>query len=177
MVRKAPAYPSTIRRQPTGALARYDFAVFGALADEIGAVFFPDSDSSTRLLNSFAVFGSAFAMRPFGGVMFGWIGDRYGRKQSLVLSVGLMAVATFITGCLPGHDAIGTAAPVLLTLARLLQGLSCGGELVGSIVFLVEAAPAGRGGLYGCVSLWSACVGTMLGARRHPRHAPAVRHC
>eukprot|EP00041_Stephanoeca_diplocostata_P023962 m.598589 g.598589 ORF g.598589 m.598589 type:complete len:476 (+) comp22422_c0_seq8:221-1648(+) len=142
----------------------YDFAVFGALADVIGDVFFPsDQSQKTKLMSSFAIFGAAFIMRPIGGVLFGWLGDKYGRKFSLVASVAMMSIATVLTGCLPGYAVLKGWAPALLAITRLFQGLSAGGELVGSIVYLVEVAPPNKVGLYGSISLWAAIIGTMLG--------------
>eukprot|EP00039_Didymoeca_costata_P011928 m.169994 g.169994 ORF g.169994 m.169994 type:complete len:572 (+) comp15333_c0_seq2:191-1906(+) len=142
----------------------YDFGIFGALADIIGEVFFPaGTSSSLRLIDSFAVFGAAFFMRPIGGLLFGRIGDKYGRKPALIYSMLLMTVATVATGCMPSYKMVGIAAPLLLLGARLAQGLSTGGELVGSIVLLVECAPPNKAGLYGSLSLWFAVIGLLIG--------------
>ena len=86
---------------------------------------------------TYGIFGGAFLIRPLGGILFGSIGDRKGRKVALKLSIMLMVTATFLLGCLPNYDSIGIMAPILLTLLRLFQGLSVGGQLVGSMLFLV----------------------------------------
>ena len=124
------------------ALEWYDFAVFGYFAPVIGKQFFPSDSATGSLLSALGVFAAAYVMRPVGGVLFGFLGDRYGRKMALQSSVLLMAVPTTLIGLLPTHDQIGAAAGVLMVLLRLLQGLSVGGELVGSISFITESAPA-----------------------------------
>eukprot|EP01084_Bolivina_argentea_P092856 167026_1 len=94
----------------------FDFAMFGLLADEIGGNFFPNKNKSIQVLESFAVFAAAFFMRPIGGALFGYIGDKYGRITSLRLSLFMMAIPTFLTGCLPKYDTIGIFAPILLCI-------------------------------------------------------------
>jgi MHS family proline/betaine transporter-like MFS transporter len=86
---------------------RFDFAVFGAFADVIGAQFFPSTNPELELLKSLSVFGAAFAMRPLGGVVMGWIGDRFGRKRALEISIALMLVPSFLIGCLPTYQHAG----------------------------------------------------------------------
>ena len=110
----------------------YDFSLFGYFSDVVGVVFFPPSAKATvsstveyyddNLLKSFAVYGGAFLMRPFGGIMIGYMADKYGRKYALVLSLFLMAIPTFIMGCLPTYEQVGSLSTVLLVLCRLLQG-------------------------------------------------------
>lgn len=142
----------------------YDFAVFGYLGDVIGGVFFPPNqggDAST--IEAFAVFGGAFLMRPIGGMLLGYIGDVYGRKRALVISIFLMAFPTFAMGCLPTYAQIGPFAIVLLTIVRLLQGLSVGGQLVSSLVFTLENHDPRQWGLYGSFVLAAANFGTLLG--------------
>lgn len=107
----------------------FDFSVFGYLAEEIGVLFFPKTNAAASLLQSFAVFAGAFLMRPVGGLLFGHMGDRFGRKRALTTSIVMMAVSTCCTGCLPTYEHVGGWAPVLLTIARLFQGLSVGGQL------------------------------------------------
>mmetsp|Transcript_30508 Transcript_30508/g.47194 ORF Transcript_30508/g.47194 Transcript_30508/m.47194 type:complete len:485 (-) Transcript_30508:133-1587(-) len=145
----------------------YDFAIFGAFADIIGAVFFPHPDGTggnhTALVESFVIFGGAFAARPVGGIMMGYIGDLYGSKTALELSVFMMALPTFLMGCLPSYGAAGTLSVVLLITVRLAQGISAGGQLVSSLVFTVERAPRDRCGLYGSLVMASANSGTLLG--------------
>jgi MHS family proline/betaine transporter-like MFS transporter len=142
----------------------YDFAVFGYLGDVIGDVFFPpnqEGDAST--IEAFAVFGGAFLMRPIGGMLLGYIGDVYGRKRALVISIFLMAFPTFAMGCLPTYAQVGPFAIVLLTIVRLLQGLSVGGQLVSSLVFTLENHDPRQWGLYGSFVLAAANFGTLLG--------------
>jgi MHS family proline/betaine transporter-like MFS transporter len=142
----------------------YDFALFGVLAPIIASHFFPSADPLAGLINSYAVFAIGFLARPLGGVIFGHIGDRFGRRQALVLSVTLMAVPTALMGLLPTYQEVGVLAPILLILLRIVQGISTGGEFAGSIVFLVEQAPDHRRGLYGSVANFGAMIGGLLGA-------------
>ncbi|EWM20847.1 proline glycine betaine transporter [Nannochloropsis gaditana] len=118
-----------------------DFSAYGFFAEEIGQAFFPPSTSSTvRLIRSFAVFSGAFLFRPIGGLFFGWLGDTYSKKHALVLSLSLMALATTGVGFLPPYSSIHILSPILLTLLRLLQGFSVGGQLVGTMVFVAHHA-------------------------------------
>jgi metabolite-proton symporter len=128
----------------------YDFFVYASAAGLVfSRQFFPALDSTAALLASFATFGVSFAARPIGGVIAGHLGDRFGRKGVLVATLVLMGVSTVGVGLLPGYDAIGVAAPVLLVLLRLLQGLSAGGEWGGAALMAVEHAPPGRRGYFG----------------------------
>ena len=126
-----PAAPSrsTIRRVVTAGFVGntvewFDYAVYGYLATTIAQVFFPSASPGAALLSTFGVFALSFVVRPIGGVLWGRFGDRLGRRAALSLSIGIMSVATFLIGCLPGYAAIGVAAPALLLLVRLVQGLS-----------------------------------------------------
>ena len=105
-----------------------DYAMYGFLAPVLGAVFFPSDDPTTQLLTAFATFALAFFIRPFGSLIFGPMGDRIGRKKTLAAIIILMSGSTFLIGRLPTYAAIGVAAPILLIVLRLLQGLSAGGE-------------------------------------------------
>ncbi len=142
----------------------YDFAVYGFFAPVIASQFFPSSTRLVSLLGAFGVFAGAYLMRPFGGLLFGHIGDRLGRKSALQLSVLLMALPTTLIGFLPTYASIGGWAAFLLVVLRLLQGLSVGGELVGSISFITEIAPPSQRGLYGSWALCSSTAGVMLGS-------------
>ena len=142
----------------------YDFAVYGYFAASIGRVYFPKEDPVAQLLFAFGVFAIGYLMRPLGGMVIGHIGDRVGRQAALSLSVAAMAIPTFIVGVLPGYDTIGLAAPILLTLCRMLQGLSVGGEYTTSIVFMVENAPSNRRGLAGALAGAGAVAGILLGS-------------
>jgi MFS transporter, MHS family, proline/betaine transporter len=142
----------------------YDFALFGFFAREIGTHFFPAHDPTASLLAAFGTFAAGFLMRPVGGALFGWVGDRYGRKQALIWSVLAMAFPSFFIGLLPSAATIGLAAPILLLIFRLLQGLAVGGEYMASAVFLVEGAPPGRRGLMGSWGPIGASAGILLGS-------------
>ena len=127
----------------------YDFLIFGLFAAQIGANFFPANNPTTQLLSAFATYGVGFLMRPVGAIVIGAYGDRRGRKSALVLTVGLMAAATALTGLIPSYVSIGIAGPILLILCRLVQGFSTGGEWGGAAAFLVEYAPPGKRGITG----------------------------
>jgi MFS transporter, MHS family, proline/betaine transporter len=117
------------------ALEWYDFAIFGALADVFGAHFFPVQSSGAQLMAAFSVYCSAFFMRPIGGLIFGYIGDTYGRKKALEISIGLMIATSFFIGVLPTYEMIGYSATVLIVLLRMLQGFAVGGEMVGAYIY------------------------------------------
>jgi MHS family proline/betaine transporter-like MFS transporter len=140
----------------------YDFGLFGYFAPTIARQMFPPEDNLAALLQTFGVFALGFMIRPLGGFLFGYVGDRTGRKRALELSVLLMAISTTLLGLLPNHAAIGLAAPILLTLARLVQGLSVGGEFIGSMSFLAEHAPPARRAFIGSWSAFSVFVGSLL---------------
>jgi MFS transporter, MHS family, proline/betaine transporter len=126
----------------------YDFAIFGYLAGSLALNFFPKDDPRTSLLNTFLIFGVGLIFRPLGGIVIGRMGDRRGRKPALVLTILLMAVGTVIIGVLPTYSSIGVMAPILLLLARLLQGFSTGGEWGGATAFMAEWSVDGKRGLY-----------------------------
>lgn len=142
----------------------YDFSTYGYFAAMIGRTFFPHQDPVAQLLATFGIFAIGFVVRPLGGALVGHIGDRHGRRTALTLSVAAMAVPTFLIGLLPGYQSLGVMAPVLLTLLRVIQGLSVGGECTTSIVFMVERAPRGRRGVIGAVACASGTCGIMLGS-------------
>jgi MFS transporter, MHS family, proline/betaine transporter len=142
----------------------YDFATYGYFAAVIGHVFFPHQDRVAQLLSAFGVFALGYLMRPLGGAVTGHIGDRFGRRAALTFSIAAMAIPTFLIGLLPGYGTLGLLAPIALTLLRMVQGLSVGGEYTTSMVFLVEQAPAGRRGLIGALSLCGAIAGILLGS-------------
>ena len=142
----------------------YDFAVFGFFAPIIGGQFFPSDNPLASLIKVFGVFAAGYLMRPIGGVIFGHFGDKLGRKRALQLSVMMMAIPTTLIGFLPTHAQIGLAAPILLVLIRLIQGVSVGGELVGSISYITEIAPKNRRGFFGSFAVCSAVGGILLGS-------------
>jgi MHS family proline/betaine transporter-like MFS transporter len=127
----------------------YDFGVYVFFAGTIGGNFFPPGNPTSALLSSFGVFGVGFLMRPLGGIIIGRFGDTHGRKAALMLTIMSMAFGTVMVGVLPVYASIGMLAPVLLVVARLIQGFSAGGEWGGSTAFMVEWAPADRRGWYG----------------------------
>ena len=127
----------------------FDFAVYGFLAVVISQHFFPPGDDSLALLQTFAVFAVSFALRPLGGIFFGMLGDRIGRKRILAVTVLLMAGATTLIGILPTYASVGLFAPLALALARCVQGFSAGGEYAGACAFVMEHAPTHRKARYG----------------------------
>jgi MHS family proline/betaine transporter-like MFS transporter len=145
------------------ALEWYDFALYGHLAVIISKLFFPSEDHFTSFIAALSVFAAGFIMRPLGGIFFGYIGDKFGRKTSLVLSILLMAIPTACIGILPTYEQIGVLAPLSLLLIRLLQGLSLGGGFSGCIAFIIEHAPSNKRALAGSASLVSMCAGILFG--------------
>ncbi len=141
----------------------YDYALYGQVAGLLGQKFFPSSDPAVQLLATFGVFAAGFLVRPLGAVFFGWLGDTYGRRRAMVVAVLMMAIPTGCIGLLPTYQQIGMAAPVLLTLIRLLQGISLGGEFSGSITYIVEASSPKNRGLSGSASLVSLMIGFLFG--------------
>ncbi|GAA3191613.1 MFS transporter [Rhodococcus baikonurensis] len=130
------------------AMEWFDFGVYAYLATTIGKVFFPEASGSAQLLSTFAIFAAAFIVRPLGGLFFGPLGDRIGRKKVLATTIILMAGSTFAIGLIPSYESIGIAAPILLVLLRLLQGFSTGGEYGGASTFVAEYAPDKRRGFF-----------------------------
>ncbi len=138
----------------------YVFAYFSAIFAP--ALFFPDLDPAAGLLGSFAVIAVAFIVRPIGAAIFGNLGDRIGRKRTLLLTITIMGVATGLIGLLPDFATIGIAAPLLLLVLRMVQGLSLGGEWGGGILIAVEHAEPKRRGLYAALPQLGSPVGTIL---------------
>lgn len=142
----------------------YDFILFAYFAPIIGKLFFPSSDETTELIKAFGVFAVGFIVRPLGGIIFGHIGDKIGRKQALVLAILLMAIPTAIIGLLPTYEEIGITASLLLILMRMFQGFSMGGNYGGSITFTTEHADPKHRGLIGSFAITSCLVGILLGS-------------
>ena len=141
----------------------YDFFIYASAAGLVfGSQFFPSLDGTAALLASFATLGVSFVARPIGGVLAGHLGDRVGRKAVLVATLLLMGVATVGVGLLPSYATIGVAAPILLVVLRLLQGLSAGGEWGGAALMSVEHAPPGRRGFYGSLPQLGVPLGLLL---------------
>lgn len=146
------------------ALEWYDYALYGHFAAIISVLYFPSSSVYISMVATFGVFAAGFLMRPVGAIFFGFIGDRYGRKVALSLAILMMAIPTGCIGILPTHAQIGIWAPILLTLIRLLQGLSLGGEFSGAITFVAEHAPARKRGFISCSTMFSAALGILFGS-------------
>jgi MHS family proline/betaine transporter-like MFS transporter len=142
----------------------YDFAVYAYVAVYIAKNFFPQGDPVTGLLATFLTYGLGFLARPLGGIILGRVGDTHGRKTALLITIALMAVGTVLIGILPTYPAIGVAAPLLLVVARLLQGFSAGGEWGSSTAYIVEWAPKGKRGFYGSFQQTSVVAGLLLGS-------------
>lgn len=142
----------------------YDFAIYGYFATSIGRVFFPKADPIAQVLMAFGIFAIGFLMRPLGGIVIGYIGDRVSRQAALTVSIVAMAIPTFLVGIMPGYDTIGIAAPILLTLCRVIQGLSVGGEYPTSLIYMIERAPKNKRGFVGAMGSSSAFVGMLLGS-------------
>lgn len=148
-----------------GAVEWYDYFLYGTMAGIVfGPLFFPSKDPAVSLMLSLASFALAFIVRPIGGIIFSHIGDRVGRKKTLIMTLSLMGGATVLMGVLPDYAAIGIWAPILLVTLRLIQGLALGGEWGGGLLLAVEYAPRDRRGLYGSVPQTGALFGLALGS-------------
>ncbi|MEU7815421.1 MFS transporter [Pseudonocardia sp. NPDC049154] len=141
----------------------YDFFIYGTAAALVfNGLFFSELSPAVGTLLAFATFSVGYLVRPVGGIVFGHIGDRYGRRRSLLITLLMMGLGTFLIGCLPTFSQIGEAAPVLLILLRLIQGLAVGGELGGAVGMAVEHAPRNRRGFFGSFSMAGAFAGLVL---------------
>ena len=162
---------STVRRAVAASamgncIEWFDFGVYsaGAITATVGRVFFPTHSTSSAVLSSFAVLAVAFVVRPFGGFFFGPLGDKYGRQRVLATTIILMSLSTFVIGVLPTYTSIGVAAPILLVLARMVQGFSTGGEYGGAATFIAEYAPDKRRGFLGSWLEFGTLTGFVLGS-------------
>ncbi len=140
----------------------YDFYLYGSLAAIITAQFFSGVNETTGFIFALMAFAAGFAVRPFGALVFGRLGDLWGRKNTFLVTMLLMGVSTFVVGLLPSYAAIGVAAPVILIAMRLVQGLALGGEYGGAATYVAEHAPPGRRGLYTSFIQITATAGLML---------------
>lgn len=122
----------------------FDFAIYSSMAMVMAKVFFPTSNSYNELIAIYAAFAAGFLIRPLGGFLFGPLGDKFGRRTALVASISMMSIATLCIALIPSYHSIGIAAPILLVLMRMLQGLSTGGEYGGSCIFIAEHSPDKR---------------------------------
>ncbi|WP_250549475.1 MFS transporter [Pseudonocardia sp. H11422] len=159
----------TVRRAVAGAamgnaIEWFDYAIYGYLAATIGATFFPDASPAAQTMLVFAGVAIPFVVRPLGGIVLGPLGDKFGRRRVLATTIVLMSVATFCIGLIPSYTTIGVAAPILLLVARLVQGFSTGGEYGGAATFIAEYAPDSRRGFFGSFLEFGTLAGTVLGA-------------
>lgn len=137
----------------------YDFSLLTSTASIVSALFFPSKAPFPSLMATFTIFASGFLMRPIGGIIFGHIGDRYGRKNALSMTIITMVIPTTLIGLLPTFQSIGFVAPILLVVLRLIQGIASSGEYPGAICFLTELAPANKRGLWGSISMFGVAGG------------------
>ncbi|HWQ16822.1 MAG: MFS transporter [Sulfolobales archaeon] len=142
----------------------YDFAVYGYLATIIASLYFPSKDPLASLALAFLAFAVGFVARPIGAIVIGHYGDKYGRRNALILTVSLMSIGTILLGMLPTYNDIGVLAPIGVAIARLIQGFSAGGEWGGSTAFMVEYAPQGRRGYIGSWQQFTVGSGFLLGS-------------
>jgi MHS family proline/betaine transporter-like MFS transporter len=161
--------PWTLKRVLTAGvignvLEWYDFAIYGFFAPILAEQFFPAEDRLVSLLAAFGAFAVGFLMRPVGAVIFGHIGDRYGRARALLISVAMMAIPTVSMGFLPTYASIGVVASLLIVVLRMCQGMAVGGEFTASIVFLAEHSPPSRRGFFASWAMLAATTGIMLGS-------------
>lgn len=143
-------------------LENYDFSLYAFFSPILAATFFPHQDQHVALLLTFSIFALSFLVRPLGSIVFGFLGDRLGRKNALIISIIMMSISTFLLGVLPGYAVIGLWAPILLTLLRLTQGVAVSGEMTTAITYLVEHANQKGRGLIGGVTMSSACFGGVV---------------
>lgn len=146
------------------ALEWYDFTIYALFAIQIGRAFFPDDNDTAAVLKAFLAFGVGFIARPIGAIAIGIHADRHGRKSALSLTILLMAAGTMLIAAAPTYAMVGTFAPVVIVMGRLLQGLSAGGEIGGAAAFLVEQAPAGERSRYAAWLQASMAISNIIGA-------------
>ncbi|MCC6725312.1 MAG: MFS transporter, partial [Saprospiraceae bacterium] len=140
----------------------YDFYIFGSLAVIISTQFFPKDNPTAAILSTLATFAAGFIVRPFGALVFGRLGDLIGRKYTFLLTLLIMGVSTFGIGLVPNYESIGAAAPIIILVLRLLQGLALGGEYGGAATYVAEHAPADRRGFYTSFIQTTATLGLFL---------------
>ncbi|HET8868775.1 MAG TPA: MFS transporter, partial [Agrococcus sp.] len=145
------------------AMEWYDYFIYGLFAALVfDELFFPSFDPAVGTVLALLTFGIGFIARPVGAILFGHLGDRIGRKKTLIVTLLVIGLSTGIIGLLPTFDAIGFAAPILLTTLRFIQGLSLGGEWSGAVLLAVEHAPAKQRAFYGAMPQYGSPVGTIV---------------
>ncbi|HEX4044936.1 MAG TPA: MFS transporter [Gammaproteobacteria bacterium] len=142
----------------------YDFGLFAIFSALFGRLFFPTTDPNTALIATFSIFAVGFLCRPIGALIFGYLGDKYGRAKTLRLSILMITLPTLLIGLLPSYQQIGIFAPILLTLTRVWQGISIGGEYSGTLIYLAETAPAAHRALFTSFASTGANIGVLLAA-------------
>jgi MHS family proline/betaine transporter-like MFS transporter len=142
----------------------YNYALFGHLATILSDKFFPEDDPSLQILNGFLLFAVGYIVRPLGGIIFGIIGDKLGRKKALTASIMCMAYPTALISILPTYESVGISATILMIIIRMMQGLSMGGALTGSVSFLMEHTDKHERGLLGSVPMASISIGILAGS-------------
>lgn len=140
----------------------YEYTLYAYFASVISDLFFPLQDHSVAMIMTFATFAVSLAARPIGGIIFGYIGDRYSRKKTLAIAMLTMSIPTACIGLLPTYASIGVWAPVILVCLRILQGIALGGEFGASCVYLYESAPANKKGFFGTIALTGVGLGLVL---------------
>ncbi len=161
-VRNRSPWRSAIAAGLGSAIEYYDFQLYAVLAVTISPLFFPNQSPETALLSTLLIFGSAFLVRPLGGMFFGWLGDRHGRRTALLVTVIGMGFATAGIGLLPGYLALGVLAPCLLLLLRFTQGFFAGGEVTGAATYIAESVPMRQRGFFGAFNPAMATFGLTL---------------
>ncbi|MDB5192732.1 MAG: transporter [Segetibacter sp.] len=155
--------PAIIAASSLGTLIEwYDFYIFGSLATIISTKFFPSENPTAALLSTLATFAAGFVVRPFGALFFGRLGDLIGRKYTFLVTLVLMGLSTFLIGCIPSFETIGYAAPILVLLLRLLQGLALGGEYGGAATYVAEHSPVNERGYWTSWIQTTATVGLFI---------------
>ncbi|WP_177173081.1 glycine betaine/L-proline transporter ProP [Rosenbergiella nectarea] len=146
------------------AMEWFDFGVYGYVATVLGKVFFPHASPGIQIIAALATFSVPFIIRPIGGMFFGRLGDKYGRQQILAMTIILMTLSTFCIGLIPSYNSIGIWAPILLLIAKMVQGFSVGGEYTGASIFVAEYSPDRKRGFMGSWLDFGSLVGFICGA-------------
>ena len=156
-------YKAILAAMIGNALEYYDVMLYGFFATMLAPLFFPTDNQAISIISSLGTFAAGFIMRPLGGFIFGHLGDKFGRRQALVLAIFLVTIPTFTIGVLPTYAKIGIAAPIILVACRLLQGFCVGGEYSGASIFVVEYSKRGREAFAGSVLCAAGFFGGVLG--------------
>lgn len=146
------------------AIEWFDFGVYGFVAFALGKIFFPDASPSLQIIAALGTFSVPFIFRPLGGVLFGALGDKYGRQKILALTIIIMSLSTFGIGLIPGYEAIGIWAPIILLILKVAQGISVGGEYAGASIFVAEYSPDRKRGFMGSWLDFGSIAGFVSGA-------------